>query len=224
MTSDDAAVGAAGADVEAVADDAATCSIQASLDVLGDRWTILILRDAFRGVRRFEDFRRDLDIARPVLTDRLKRLVERGVLAKHLYCERPPRHEYRLTAMGMALSPALVALMRWGDRWLAGGAGPTVLVHDACGEPLDQRFVCWSCDETVTPYDIASRPGPGSPDARPSDPHEPAPAPPPAAASATSGPAAAGAAGASSAAATPTPPSTHPSSPTPPPTSAPERT
>ena len=74
------------------------CSIQASLDVLGDRWTILILRDAFRGVRRFDEFRRDLDIARPVLTDRLKRLVEHGVLARHLYCERPPRHEYRLTA------------------------------------------------------------------------------------------------------------------------------
>ncbi len=138
------------------------CSIQASLDILGDRWTILILRDAFRGVRRFEDFRRDLDIARPVLTERLKRLVDRGVLARHLYCERPPRHEYRLTEMGMALSPALVALMRWGDRWLSDGDAPTVLVHEACGHPLDQQFVCWHCDETFTQYDIASRPGPGS--------------------------------------------------------------
>ncbi|WP_420453802.1 winged helix-turn-helix transcriptional regulator [Ilumatobacter sp.] len=136
--------------------------MQASLDILGDRWTILILRDAFRGVRRFEDFRRDLDIARPVLTERLKRLVERGVLARHLYCERPPRHEYRLTAMGMALSPSLVALMRWGDEWLADGAVPTVLVHEACGHPLDQRFVCWECDETLTAHDIASRPGPGA--------------------------------------------------------------
>ncbi|MFT4656703.1 MAG: DNA-binding HxlR family transcriptional regulator [Ilumatobacter sp.] len=137
------------------------CSIQASLDVLGDRWTILILRDAFRGVRRFDDFRKDLSIARPVLTDRLKRLVERGVLVRHLYCERPPRYEYRLTQMGMALSPTLVALMRWGDAWLSEGDAPTVLVHTTCGHPLDQQFVCWNCDETFTQYDIASRPGPG---------------------------------------------------------------
>ncbi len=140
-------------------DPAKNCSIQASLDVLGDRWTILILRDAFRGVRRFDEFRRDLDIARPVLTERLKRLVEHGVLARHLYCERPPRHEYRLTAKGMALSPTLVALMRWGDGWLSDGAAPTVLVHEACDHPLDQQFVCWECNETFSPHDIASRPG-----------------------------------------------------------------
>lgn len=138
------------------------CSIQASLDVLGDRWTILILRDAFRGVRRFDDFRKDLEIARPVLTERLKRLVEHGVLVRHLYCERPPRFEYRLTQMGMALSPTLVALMRWGDEWLSDGDAPTVLVHTTCGHPLDQQFVCWNCDETFTQYDIASRPKPGT--------------------------------------------------------------
>jgi DNA-binding HxlR family transcriptional regulator len=145
----------------AVVDGTATsgCSIQASLDILGDRWTILILRDAFRGVRRFDDFRRDLDIARPVLTDRLKRLVEHGVLARQLYCERPPRYEYRLTPMGMSLSPTLVALMRWGDEWLSDGDVPTVLVHETCGHPLDQQFVCWECDETLTPHDIVSRPG-----------------------------------------------------------------
>ncbi len=136
------------------------CSIQRSLDILGDRWTILILRDAFRGVRRFDDFRRDLQIARPVLTDRLRRLVDHGVFVRQLYCEHPPRYEYRLTAMGMALSPALVALMRWGDEWLADDGPPTVLVHEACGQALDQQFVCWHCDETVTPHQIASRPGP----------------------------------------------------------------
>jgi len=135
------------------------CSIQASLDVLGDRWTMLILREAFRGTRRFNDFQQHLDIAKPVLTERLKRLVEHGVFTRQLYCERPPRHEYRLTEMGMALSPALVALMRWGDRYLAGGEAPTVLVHDPCGHPLDQQFVCWQCEETFTPHEIASRPG-----------------------------------------------------------------
>ena len=135
------------------------CSIQRSLDILGDRWTILIMRDAFRGVRRFDDFRTDLDIARPVLTDRLKRLVEAGVLERRLYCERPPRFEYRLTRMGAALSPALVALMRWGDQWLSDDGPPTVLVHEACGHPLDQAFVCWHCDVTFTQSGIASRPG-----------------------------------------------------------------
>jgi len=136
------------------------CSIQSSLDILGDRWTILIMRDAFRGVRRFDDFRRDLHIARPVLTERLKRLVEAGVLERRQYCERPPRFEYRLTPMGAALSPTLVALMRWGDDWLSADDGPpTVLVHEACGEPLDQVFVCWHCDQTFTHFHIASRPG-----------------------------------------------------------------
>ena len=144
-------------DTENTADRA--CSIQASLDVLGDRWTILIMRDAFRGVRRFDDFRRDLDIARPVLTERLKRLVVAGVLERRLYCERPPRYEYRLTPMGAALSPTLVALMRWGDEWINHDEPPTVLVHEACGEPLDQAFVCWHCDETFTQSAIASRPG-----------------------------------------------------------------
>ncbi|RLE25273.1 MAG: transcriptional regulator [Actinobacteria bacterium] len=135
------------------------CSIQRSLDVLGDRWTILIMRDAFRGIRRFDEFRRDLDIARPVLTDRLHRLVDAGVLVKRQYCERPPRFEYRLTEKGAALSPTLVALMRWGDDWLSDDGPPTVLVHGSCGHPLDQAFVCWHCDETFSQADIASRPG-----------------------------------------------------------------
>jgi DNA-binding HxlR family transcriptional regulator len=141
------------------ADSERPCSIQRSLDILGDRWTILIMRDAFRGVRRFDDFRTGLHIARPVLTDRLKHLVEAGVLERRLYCERPPRFEYRLTPMGAALSPALVALMRWGDSWLSDDGPPTVLVHDTCGQPLDQAFVCWHCDVTFTQSGIASRPG-----------------------------------------------------------------
>ncbi|HEX4980017.1 MAG TPA: helix-turn-helix domain-containing protein [Acidimicrobiales bacterium] len=141
----------------------AGCSIARTLEVIGDRWTILILRDAFRGVRRFEEFQRDLGIARNVLTDRLQKLVDHGVLTRRPYHERPVRHEYRLTPKGIALSPALVALMRWGDTWLAGDAGvPLVLTHDACGTPLDQAFVCWECDTTVRPTGIRSRPGPGA--------------------------------------------------------------
>jgi hypothetical protein len=99
-------------------------------------------------------------VAPMVEPDRLKRLVEAGVFERRQYCEHPPRFEYRLTPMGVALSPALVALMRWGDDWLSADDGPpTVLVHEACGEPLDQAFVCWTCDQTFTQSDIASRPG-----------------------------------------------------------------
>ena len=139
------------------------CSIAGTLDVIGDRWSILILRDAFRGVRRFDELQRDLGIARNILTDRLQKLVDHGVLMRRPYQTRPARYEYRLTPKGRDLSPALVALMRWGDTWLAGDEGPPlVLTHRECGAPLDQAFVCWSCDTTVTPTQIGSRPGPGA--------------------------------------------------------------
>ena len=135
------------------------CSIAGTLEIIGDRWTILILRDAFRGVRRFDEIQQDLGIARNVLADRLAKLVEHGVLEKRQYQDRPARYEYRLTSRGIDLSPALVALMRWGDKHLAGKEVPTVLVHDACGTPIDQTFICWDCDCTVAPTEIRSRPG-----------------------------------------------------------------
>ena len=135
------------------------CSIAGTLELIGDRWTLLILRDAFRGVRRFDEIQRDLGIARNLLADRLQKLVEHGILEKRQYQDRPARFEYRLTPKGVDLSPALVALMRWGDKHLAGEHVPTVLVHDRCGEPLDQTFVCWHCDTTVVPTAIRSRPG-----------------------------------------------------------------
>ncbi len=133
------------------------CSIAASLGFVGDRWTLLILRDAFRGVRRFGDFCEDLGIARNVLADRLDKLVHAGILERVPYQERPLRHEYRLTAKGRDLSPALVALMRWGDRWAHEGEPPTLLVHDACGTELEQLLRCPSCDVAVTPTHIRSR-------------------------------------------------------------------
>lgn len=137
-----------------------SCSIAGTLEIIGDRWTILILRDAFRGIRRFEHFHDDLGVARNLLSDRLAKLVVHGILEKVLYEERPPRFEYRLTPKGRDLSPALVALLQWGDRHLAGPAGPPIeLVHSTCGEPLDQVFVCWRCDTTATPAEIRSRPG-----------------------------------------------------------------
>ena len=142
---------------------AASCSIERALEIIGDRWTILVLRDAFRGIRRFDELRRDLDIARPVLADRLRRLVDSGILERRLYQTRPKRYEYRLTEMGVELSPILVALMRWGDRFLAGDGGPpTVLVHEPCGHELRQGFFCTSCRQTLEPSAIRSRPGPGA--------------------------------------------------------------
>ena len=154
----------------------AACSIARSLEVIGDRWTILILRDAFRGIRRFDEIRRDLDIARPVLADRLRKLVDHGVLQKVEYQAHPPRYEYRLTPMGIELSPALVALMHWGDKHLSDGGAPTVLVHEPCGHSLEQGFWCPTCRQTFSPTDIASRPGPGRRGGR-TDPHSHTPTP-----------------------------------------------
>ncbi|HJM31906.1 MAG TPA: helix-turn-helix domain-containing protein [Acidimicrobiales bacterium] len=137
------------------------CSIARTLEAVGDRWTLLILRDLFRGVRRFERLHGDLGIARNLLTDRLRRLEEAGVVQRVPYQERPVRHEYRLTAKGRDLSPALVALMAWGDRWCAEDGPPTLLIHDACHGPVEHAVRCPTCDEAVAAQHIRSRPGPG---------------------------------------------------------------
>lgn len=139
------------------------CSIQRTLDVIGDRWTLLILRDVFRGVRRFSQIQEDLGIAKNLLTDRLGALVAAGVVEKVPYQDRPVRHEYRLTEKGRALSPALVALMRWGDEWCSDGVAPTELVHDGCGTRVELQPWCVTCNEPVPPTAISSRPGPGRP-------------------------------------------------------------
>ncbi len=136
------------------------CSIQATLAVISDRWTLLILRNVFRGVRRFGEMQSDLDIARNILSDRLSKLVEHDVLEKVPYQDKPTRYEYRLTAKGADLSPALVALMGWGDRWYTDGQPPTVLVHEACGTPVIQRLECPVCQAEVLPHQIRSQPGP----------------------------------------------------------------
>ncbi len=137
------------------------CSIAATLDVIGDRWSLLILRDVFRGGHRFSEIQADLGIAKNLLSDRLSRLVEHGLLERVPYQERPVRYDYRLTSKGADLSPALIALMRWGDRWYADNGAPTVLIHETCGQPLEQAVRCPSCDDIVSPGQIRSRPGPG---------------------------------------------------------------
>jgi DNA-binding HxlR family transcriptional regulator len=138
--------------------ESAECSIAATVDIIGDRWSLLILRDAFRGIRRFDEFQQDLGIARNLLTDRLIKLVEHGIFDKVAYQERPVRYEYRLTAKGIELSPPLVALMKWGDTWMSGESGPpVVLVHNTCGTEVEQMFHCETCNQAVTPLQLRSR-------------------------------------------------------------------
>ena len=131
-----------------------TSTIERTLALVGDRWTILVLRAAFRGIRRFDELCTDLGIARPILTARLRKLVAADLMTKVLYQEHPPRFEYVLTPAGVALSPAIVALVRWGDEYLTEGAPTTMLVHATCGTELEQGFWCRSCATTFGPAAI----------------------------------------------------------------------
>src|SRR4051794_6710780 len=109
------------------------CSIARALELIGERWTILIVRDAFLGVRRFDDFQRSLGLSRGVLVDRLNRLIEAGILERRPYQERPERFEYRLTEKGRDLWPVTVALLKWGDRYYADDGPPRLILHRGCG-------------------------------------------------------------------------------------------
>ena len=138
-----------------------TCSVARTLSVIGDRWTLLILREAFLRTRRFDDFQARLGITRHVLTGRLNGLVDHGVLARVPYQDRPPRFEYRLTEKGLDLYPVVVSLTRWGDRWMAGEAGaPVELVHKHCGQVMHPELGCPECGEPITARDVMTRPGP----------------------------------------------------------------
>jgi DNA-binding HxlR family transcriptional regulator len=132
-------------------------TLDRTLQLVGDRWSILIIRAALRGVRRFDDYCTDLGIARPVLTNRLRKLVDGGVLQREPYQEHPPRYEYRLTPAGTALSPALVALIRWGDQHLGTDDPDIVLVHAPCDTELEQGFWCRTCATTFGPTAIRAR-------------------------------------------------------------------
>jgi len=133
-------------------------TIEKALALVGDRWTILLLRAAFRGIRRFDDFCSDLGIARPILTARLRKLVDAGLMTKEQYQQHPPRYEYRLTPSAIALSPAIVALVRWGDEHLSTEQPATILVHAPCGTKLQQAFWCATCATTFGPTAIRGIP------------------------------------------------------------------
>jgi DNA-binding HxlR family transcriptional regulator len=137
------------------------CSIARTLELIGERWTLLIVRDAFLGVRRFEDFQAGLGIARNVLSVRLGRLIDEGILEKRPYQERPARSEYRLTEKGIGLWPVLVSLVKWGDKYAAPGGPPRVIEHHGCGGQVNDHLSCDRCGKPLTARDVVTRPGPG---------------------------------------------------------------
>jgi DNA-binding HxlR family transcriptional regulator len=140
------------------------CSVAQCLEVVGEWWTMLIVRDAFLGVTRFDQFQERLGISRNILNQRLGRLVDAGVLRRVPYSEHPPRHEYRLTDKGRDLWPVLTAMRQWGDRHAAPDGPPLRIVHRACGEVTDAVLTCSHCGQPLGPRDVLAVPGPGDAD------------------------------------------------------------
>jgi len=136
------------------------CSIARALDAVGEWWTPLVLRDIAYGVRRFREIQEDLGISANVLADRLETLVREGIIEPRVYQERPQRSEYVLTRKGAELIPALLALMRWGDRYgWDEHDGPVRVVHEACGEEVRVEIRCTCCGREVQPGELHARPG-----------------------------------------------------------------
>jgi DNA-binding HxlR family transcriptional regulator len=145
--------------------DSANCAIGATVGLIGERPTFLVLREAFNGVRRFADMQRRTGMPRQVLSDRLARLVDEGLLRKVPYQEsgQRSRYEYRLTEKGLDLYPVLVALMEWGDRHAVGSAGPQVLLrHRDCGEPVRLQMSCQAGHVLESAREVTPVPGPGA--------------------------------------------------------------
>jgi len=137
------------------------CSVAQTLEVVGEWWTMLIVRDAFLGVRRFDEFGERLGISRNILNQRLAHLVEHDVLKKVLYSEHPPRYEYRLTAKGRDLWPVLTAMRQWGDKHAAPDGPPLRVMHTTCGKITEPVMTCSRCGERLTARDVQAVPGPG---------------------------------------------------------------
>jgi DNA-binding HxlR family transcriptional regulator len=136
------------------------CSVARTLEVVGERWTLLIVRDALLGLRRFDEFRDSLGLARNVLSDRLATLVEAGILERVAYQERPTRHEYLLTPKGRELSLVVFTLMHWGDRHMPHPSGPPRLTrHRDCGGAVVERLFCQDCEDVVPADELDVLPG-----------------------------------------------------------------
>jgi DNA-binding HxlR family transcriptional regulator len=138
------------------------CSVAKSLEVVGERWSLLIVRDVMNGNRRFGEIQGSLGVARNVLSARLQHLVEEGILERRAYHENPPRYEYFLTDKGLDLWPALIALLNWGDKYSAGPEGPPrLIVHKECGGVVSERGICESCGKLLHARDARQVAGPG---------------------------------------------------------------
>ncbi|MGE5290736.1 MAG: winged helix-turn-helix transcriptional regulator [Micromonosporaceae bacterium] len=145
--------------------DAAGCTIGAAVRIIGEKWTFLVLREAFNGVRRFDDIQRRTKAPRQILSNRLAHLVEEGLLSKSPYREQGQRgrYEYRLTQKGLDLFPVLVALLHWGDKYAAGEQGSqVVLTHRDCGEPVALRLTCAQGHTLASAREVTPLPGPGA--------------------------------------------------------------
>jgi DNA-binding HxlR family transcriptional regulator len=138
------------------------CSVAKTLEIVGERWTVLILREIFFGRRRFDEMAQNLGIARNVLTQRLQRLQEEDIVTKVAYQQRPERFEYRLTDKGLDLWPVMVTLMQYGDRYYAPDGPPVVLTHRDCGGAVDEHRICARCAEKLTAKDVRAHRGPGA--------------------------------------------------------------
>jgi DNA-binding HxlR family transcriptional regulator len=142
-------------------------SVGRALALIGDHWTLMILREALFGVRRYGQLARNLGIPRPTLSARLRSLVDAGLLERALYARNPDRYEYRLTEAGRELFGAAAMLMRWGDKYLVGPEGPPIVLrHDACGEIAAPTLVCEKCGEEMTAHNVTPESGPGVRDQR----------------------------------------------------------
>ena len=138
------------------------CSIARTMDVLGDAWAALILRDVFAGITRFDAIQADLGISRKVLAARLDELVARGILTRRAYSEHPPRFDYVATESGRDLHPVLLAIMAYGDRWLAPDGPPVEIRHGACGRRTRAVVACAECGAPLTAEDALPEAGPGA--------------------------------------------------------------
>jgi len=140
------------------------CSVAQCLEVVGEWWSMLILRDVFLGVTRFDQFQERLGISRNILNQRLGRLVDEGVLEKVSYSEHPPRYDYRLTDKGRDLWPVLTAMRQWGDQYAAPDGPPLEVIHRGCGQVSQAVLTCSACGDPMTVRDARAVPGPGDAD------------------------------------------------------------
>ena len=133
------------------------CSIARALEVVGEKWALLAVREVFLGNRRFDEMIRRTGAPRDTLTARLRTLVDAGILQRRQYSDHPPRFEYHLTAAGQDLYPVILTLLRWGDEHLAGPKGPPLVLEHHCGHRLIPEVTCHACGEVVDPADAARR-------------------------------------------------------------------